>query len=515
MNKTLLRYYLFAPLCLASAFQALAQQELNWRADFTATAGTGEFAPYHISSLRHGRISSARNAQAEIALWRKMDPEKRIDYEYGVDLIGTHASSVDYQHYIHATGEWAWHSMRPASFRIQQLYAKFKWRSLYVLLGLREHESYLLNNRLSSGDLTLSGNARPMPELSVGIMDFHDIPHTRGALQIQGVFAYGKRMDNKWWREHFNYYNRHLSQGEWYNYKHLYFRTNPTQPFSVTFGAQAAAEFMGTSYHYRKGEIHKVLHHVDGFDAFIKTIIPIADGGESFYTGNHLGSMDIMARYALRSGHQLKAYVSWPWEDGSGIGKLNGWDGLWGLEYKSPVRGPINGVVLEYLNFTNHSGPIQYQPSDWAGNTMGGLASGGDDYYNNGMYNAYAYYGQSIGSPAFMAPIYNIDGYNQYVGNIMRGFHLGLEGSVTPSIDYVFKCSYRKAWGSGYINLPVPIKLTSFMLGADMRVPDVKGLSLRGQVEIDRGTMPGNAFGALMGVRYEGLFNFTGRKGKL
>ena len=59
-------------------------------------------------------------------------------------------------------------------------------------------------------------------------------------------------------------------------------------------------------------------------------LLPSKDGGEGFVSGNHLGTWDIKAGYAFANGSELSAYCSRLWEDGSGIGKLNGWDGLSG-----------------------------------------------------------------------------------------------------------------------------------------------------------------------------------------
>ncbi|MDE5649607.1 MAG: capsule assembly Wzi family protein, partial [Duncaniella sp.] len=190
-----------------------------------------------------------------------------------------------------------------------------------------------------------------------------------------------------------------------------------------------------------------------------------------------------------------------------GIGKLNGWDGLWGIEYKSTTKGILNGAVIEYMDYTNQSGPIHFAPADHDGVTITGHASGADDYYNNTAHRSYANYGMAIGSPAFMAPIYNLNGYPAFMANAMRGIHVGVEGAVTDDIDYRVKAGYRKAWGSGKVLLPVPINSTSVMVEAVWRVRNLKGLSVTGQIEVDRGSMPCNMAGALVSVRYDGVLN--------
>lgn len=489
-----------------SVLCAKAEYPLNYEVSLTAGAGNGDFAPYYILSMRNGRFSSADNIQAEASVWRPLGMSGRFAYGFGVDVIGGHASGVDYERYDLPEEKWIVHTMRPSSVRLQQLYGIVRYRSVFLSAGMREHGSALLNQRLTSGDLVESGNARPIPEVRMGFIDFQDIPFTGGWLQIQGEVGYGKMLDDDWWRDHYDYYSGSLAQGQLYNYKRCYFRTRPSERFSVTFGMQAAGEFGGHTTFYNRGKVWRYEERSADFKTIMRMLLPAGEGGENFYVGNHLGSWDLKARYRLSGGHELSGYFSWPFEDGSGIGKQNGWDGLWGIEYKAPAEGGIiSGAVIEYLDFTNQSGPIHFNPADWSGTTITGHTSGSDDYYNNVSYNSYAYYGQSIGTPALMAPVYNTDGYNRYVANVMRGFHIGIEGTIVPGVDYLLKGGYRKAWGNGYFMLPAPIHLTSVMAEVTWQPQRVKGLSVNASVEVDRGDMPANAFGAMVSVRYDGL----------
>lgn len=491
-------------MAFSFALSAAAEFPMNYEGALTVGAGSGDFAPFYISSLRHGRFTQAENLQAEARLWHEMDYDQRFSFGFGADFIGGYASAVDYERYDKANDSWFSHSERPSAFRIQQLYGEMKYRSVFLLAGMKEHGSAILPQSLTSGDPVHSGNTRPLPEVRMGFWDFQNIPFTRGWIQISGEVAFGKMMDNDWWRDHYNYYGYHISRNELYNYKRCYFRTKPTEPFSVTFGMQAVAIFGGETTYYRNGEIIDEEKNRVGIKDFFKMILPLEDGGEGYISGNHIGSWDIKARYNLKNGAELSAYCSWLWEDGTGIGKFNGWDGLWGLGYKSKSSGLVNGAVIEYLDFTNQSGPIHFDPNDKPGATVPDHVAGADDYYNNALRNSYAYYGQSFGTPAMMAPIYNRDGYPGFVGNCLRGFHIGIEGELSNSLDYRLKAGYRKAWGSGKFLLQTPIHETAVMLETNWH-PErlVKGLSLNVQVELDRGTMPGNAFGALVGVRYK------------
>lgn len=393
---------------------------------------------------------------------------------------------------------------------IQQLYGELKWRSLFLTIGLKQHGSALLDNALASGDLVESGNARPIPEVRAGFLDFQDIPLTNGWLQIQGEIAYGKMTDNGWLRDHYNYYNHFLTLGTYYHYKRLYFRTRPSERLSVTFGMQAAGQFSGTINRYRDGEIWKTTERPfrfrDLWDMFI------TKGEETYYKGNHLGSWDMKARYRLNGGDEICAYFQWPWEDGSGIGKLNGFDGTWGLEWRKKGRGPVSGAVVELLYFMNHSGPLHWDPEDNVGSNVPGHTDGSDNYYNHVDYNGYANYGMCIGSPVFPGPIYNRDGYMAFVDNRLRGFHVGVDGSLSPRIDYRVLAGYREAFGTGYTPRKSPAHNTSAMAEATWRPTWLDGLSVNCQIAVDRGNIYGDQFGVSLGVTYNGALDLKKRK---
>lgn len=495
---------LVAGLTLAVPTLASAELPISYEGRLSVGVGSGDFAPHYISSLQHGRFTQSRSVQAEARLWHEVDYGQRFSFGFGLDMIGDYSSSVGYERYDRESDSWSVRQERPDVFRIQQLYGEIKYRSVFFQLGMKEHGSEILPQSLTSGDLVMSGNARPIPEIRVGFWDFQNIPFTFGWIQISGVVAYGKMMDNAWWRDHYNYYNYHLAQNEIYNYKRCYFRTKPSMPLSFTFGMQAVAIFGGSNRWYQQGEVVIDDKYKAGIKEFIKMMLPIRDGVEGAYTGNHLGSWDIKGRYLLRDGSEVSAYCSWPWEDGTGIGKRNGWDGLWGLGYKAKAGGLVSGAVVEYLDFTNQSGPVHFAPSDNPGTTVPEHASGADDYYNNASHNSYAYYGQSIGTPVMMAPIYNRDGYPGFIGNSLRGFHIGVEGELSPSVGYRLKGGYRKAWGSGKFMLKTPLHETAVMAEVDWHPKRLlRGLSLNMKMELDRGTMPGNAFGVLVGARYK------------
>ena len=93
---------------------------------------------------------------------------------------------------------------------IQQAYIDVRYKWLGLFAGSREKGAPLLNNALSSGDMTWSGNARPIPQIMVGIPEYlYILPR----LAIKGEISYGWFTDNK-------YQERKVGAGYWYTKRH-------------------------------------------------------------------------------------------------------------------------------------------------------------------------------------------------------------------------------------------------------------------------------------------------------
>ncbi len=479
---------------------------VGYGARITAWKSSGDFAPHYMAANRYGTLTMASGTT--LALMAGSGPlakDRRWDIAFGVEAIGGYRSEASYKRYSPLLDGFVSEGRRPNAVRLQQLYAEAKWRSLFASFGMKERGSAMLDDNLSSGDLVHSANTRPIPQLRVGFLDFVDIPLTRGELQVEGNVAYGRLADDGWWESHFNHYNGHIATDTWYLYRRIYFRTSAAHRLGVTFGAQCVSQFGGSTDYYSHGEIERVQKRGLRFADFFKVFFPTDAGDEDFRIGNTLGSWDLKATYRLNDGSRVAAYFQWPWEDGSGMAKRNGWDGLYGLEYHAGSGCPVvSGAVIEYLDLTNQSGPMHWAPGDFPGTTVTGEARGADNYYNNSYYNSYAYFGQTIGSPMVMGPVYNRDGYMQMIGNRMRGVHGAVAGFIGPRWQWRVMAGWRKAYGNGFEPL-IPARHTVSAMAEGRWSPKrVEGLTLSMQAAIDRGQLPCNSFGMALSALYTG-----------
>ncbi len=472
---------------------------------------SSDFAPYYLSANRDGTLTQANGLAARVYLTHGMNLSERFSYGYGVDLIGQWTSATDYLRYS-PEQEWQTNSQRPAWGWIQQLYGELKYRGVFLTVGAKEMNRSIIDNGLNSGDLVMSDNARPIPQIRAGFIDFQNVPLTNGWLQIQGELAYGKFTDSDWLDNHYYRYNSFVTTGSYMHYARCYFRSNPSKHFVVTVGMQHATQFGGTWTIWKEGKVLAEHKMSVKFKDVINAFLPWKGGGSgdtegdsAYYSGNHLGSWDLKLTYTFNNGSSLEGYLQSPWEDGSGIGKQNGFDGVWGLHYHTARNiSWIKDIVVEYIDFTNQSGPMHWAPADFDGTQVSAEATGGDDYYNNYMYNGWCNYGMSIGSPFVKSTIYNTDGYLRYTDNRMRGVHLGAQGNLSESVGWKMLWSYRRSWGTPLSPRIAAVSDTSMELECSWNMPYLKGLSLSGALAWDAGKLYGNNFGGLLSLRYCG-----------
>ena len=345
---------------------------------------------------------------------------------------------------------------------LQQCYANLTWKSFFLEAGTREQQQVVRDNLLSVGSFVKGTNAKPIPQIHIGTNGFWTVPYTKSWLQINFDFGYGKFLDSKYREDKFfqaGDVNEAYTTGAYYHQKHLYFRSNPTKPFFVTIGIEHAVQFGGTHHKMINGELISKKKPTN-LKAFWKVILPLGDShyfeneaGEDWVYGNHIGVMTYQIGWNINKNHQLQAYLDNPFEDGSGIRKGNGWDGLWGLQYSNKTSGRqyVRGAVFEYFQTTNQCGPLHFDGGDYPEPFRSQLkdkVTGNDNYYNHDFYDGYSHYGMTPGIALITSPIYNKDGYTSYRDTRVKAWHLGVNGEITDRLSYLVKGSYREGWGT-------------------------------------------------------------------
>ena len=499
--------------CLA-ALSLNAQVDVKYCVGVEANTGDKELTPHYMMSNHEGVFTQQHQALAYAGVTMRPAVDNKFTWRVGLSAYAGWASDATYRRYDVEKQTGVDNEQHPARAWIQTAYVQGRYRCLQATLGAKTERSEIVNHTLSSGDLVRSNNARPMMGLNAGFTQFENIPLTNGWVQIKGQVGYYRTGDDKWLENHHNNCNPFVTTDYWVNYKYVYFRTNPDKPFMVTGGMQAACQFGGEYTRYEEGRAIETLKQKADAEAFFKALLPSSGGnnpGDQYYEGNHLGTWDIALSYRLPSDHVLRAYYQSPWEDGSGIGKRNGFDGLWGLEYYNPYRAIVKEAVIEYIDLTNQSGPIHYAPGDHEGTTLTAEATGADNYYNNYAFNGWQSRGMAIGSPMALSPIYNRDGFIQFTDNLVRGVHLAVLGYISADWLYLVKAGYRKSWGTPTLPRAKALDLTSLLAQVQWE-PQEKPFYISGTVALDRGSLGmGDNFGARISIGYRGNLTIGGK----
>ncbi len=443
--------FLFACIMLIPSI-AKAQDSLGTHITYDLTAetavGTGDYTAYQLVTNRHHTLGTRANTG-----YLRGAINVAHNFTENLKLTG----AVDALASIHADHKTY----------LQQCYINLSYKSFFIEAGSREEPQVVRDNLLSIGSFVKGTNAKPIPQVHFGTNGFWCIPYTKDWVQIDFDFGFGKFMDSNYREEMFKRaetVNNQYATGAYYHQKHLYIRSNPTKPIFVLVGIEHAVQFAGTSHHYVNGVLADKKKNAS-LKACWEVVLPLGDSDyfkndamEDWVYGNHIGVMTYQIGWNINENHQVQAYLDNIFEDGSGIRKGNGWDGLWGLQYSNKTSGRqlVRGAVVEYFQSTNQSGPLHWDKGDYPEpirSQITDLVTGNDEYYNHAFYDGYSHYGMTPGIALITSPIYNKDGYTSFRNNRVKALHLGINGELTDHLSYLVKGSYREGWGTYYVPL--------------------------------------------------------------
>lgn len=356
----------------------------------------------------------------------------------------------------------------------------------------------LINSRLSSGELTWSGNSKPIPQIMIGIPEYlYLLPR----LAIKGEISYGWFTDSNWMEDHTN-----LAAGGWYtknikyHHKEGFVRIGvPGGKWQLDFGMTLDTQFGGQMV-----TASGVTDLGNTLKDYFRIFIPGSAGDDKpandalFYQGNFVGTEQIRGTYRGKE-VAVSLYLDNYFEDFSAMGKQNGWDGLWGLELKFKRFRPINNIVLEYLQTTNQSGPLHglHEPEEGPVHKTGGS----DNYYNNGLYPGWAHWGMANGNPLLRSPIYNENGTLSFKYNRVKAVHLGWSGEISDEWEYMAKLTMNRTWGThGAPTLDILENFSAYA-AFQYRPAKLKTWAFHASLGLDTGDIYGDNFGFQLKVR--------------
>ena len=391
---------LFLLLTLFYATPALQAQALQYRVAFLAAGADDDTLPFWLTANRYGTVDpQGSNAITRLSLERPFSKPQGWDYAFGVDILGR--ASEHQTVYAH------------------QLYARLRYGPFQLTVGRKEETSGLVDSSLSVGSMTWSGNATPVPKISIAVPEYTPIPGTAGFMAFKGYLAHG-------WLD-----KDRFVESAFVHEKYLFLRFFVPEDFPVHGHA-------GIVHNVTWGGTHPVIGPLpQDLDAFIRVFT--AQRGDTLDTTATLGNTIATYEFGLTvntSSIAAMAYRQFYLEDKPhALNWRNPWDGLWGvsLKFKNTPR-LITGLLWEHVN-TKRQG-AKYSE---------GELKGKDSYYFNSIYRSgWTYHGRTIGLPLLFADRQR----RSVANNIVIAHHVGLEGAFGSRIRYKAFFTYSRNYGS-------------------------------------------------------------------
>lgn len=478
---TYLRVIFFIAFLFISSYILYAQfiNTLSYKTESGIIFSKGKYTPLWLISNNQGFSSlNKSNGYLTTGIFCSYENTKNFTYELGLELSGAYNYT--------------------SSFFVHQAYAGIKYRSLEISLGSKERYGELKNSLLSSGGMLFSGNARPIPQIRIGIPEYTFILPTMDWLQIKGHVAYGRFTDDNF-QEDFAKGKSKYNKVVLYHSKALFVKIGREEsPLIFQGGLEMSAQFGGKIYYPdgRKVDIPSRLKD------YLKVFVPMS--GDELTTGadqvnvygNHLGSWHASLKYR-REDWSIRAYYEHFFEDHSQMFWEYGWkDGLIGVEIKFPQNPFIGNLVYEYIGTKDQSGPFLHDATEHIPDQV----SANDNYYNHVTYSSWQHWGMGIGNPLLIAPLYNEDGNLSFRSNRMKAHHIGFNGEPTKEITYRILFSHARHWGTYHNPLPDVKYNRNGLVEVSYTPEKLKYWTVSAAIGVDRSNLIGNSTGGMVTI---------------
>lgn len=531
---------ILATLLLTIGTPSKAQNEstLSYVIQYNNHFTDGKNAPYWFTALRQGMSNVARNdgyTRVGLLGQGKLGNKGEVTYKVGADIrIGeTYTNSLN----------------RGREILFQQAYIEADWRILRLTIGSKERFSETCNDNLldgttlgtnlaniyfpnlyslpasnlGSGNLSFSGNSRPIPQVRIEIPRYTPFPGTKGWLHVRGHISYGMLTDENFQEEHTQKMpSERYGKNILYHSKAGFVRIGKAEKFPLLFegGLEMHTQFGGDIYTHADGKILSMPHSLADY---WKAFIPLSGSDatpekeQTNISGNQIGSW--YAAFIIPTKNvDIKLYGEHLFEDFSQLfffeyqsdrnGKKNviyyPWkDFLIGIRLtnKSSKIPFITSVQYEYLTTRDQSGALYHDPSDHFSEQM----DGADNYYNHGIYPGWSHWGMGIGNPLIISPAYNSNGTLQFRSNRLIAHNAGINGTLDKWFPLAYRLQYTYSENRGSYSHPFADKRYSTSLLAEFICAPAKS-NWTGMLSLgyDKSSYIGNNSGVMFTLSYTG-----------
>lgn len=406
--------------------------------------------------------------------------QRRFDWGFGAEVVGTAGTT------------------RP--LLLPEAYAKIRFGAVELWAGRRREVLGILDTTLTSGGISWSGNALPIPKIQLAVPDYQPLKFLGSFVALKGFYAHG-------------WFNAPYIRGAYLHQKALYGRFGkPAARLHLHLGLVHHVQWGGEADYLKTSPFAVDGKLTTDFRDYLRGVVlgKISDEQRNGrYTGfdgenrigNHVGHYDIALDLRLRSG-SLLFYNQHPFEDTSGLLFLNLPDGLYGLRWRNERGGTVGlrlrRVLLEWVYTKSQAG----SSFDIAGSRF----KGGDNYFNHSQYvQGWSYFDRGLGTPFLPLASEVVPGLGSgglfFPNNRVEAYHAGVEALLNGRVELTAKISYSRSFGTYTVPFSELIPQVSSLLDVRVPVSWLGGANLTGRMAWDSGRLYPPTFGAYLGLR--------------
>lgn len=344
---------------------------------------------------------------------------------------------------------------------------------------------------LSSGSMSISGNAEPIPLVQLATPDFVALPFTGDRVGVLGGISQG-------WIPGDRFVENPLLHEKW-----AYLQLGKKEEGLVAYGGLVhQVTWAGSSDFLSDQNQPAGVSLANFWRAFFSS----GGGSDSPTTdqknalGNTVGIWDLGLTMNLSSETAIRGYYHHFFEGRGSFEWNNGLDGLFGLGLELPELFPgfPTKLLFERVKTTYQSGPLHAVVDD-DGDTL--ILGGRDSYYHNGIYqNGWSHKNRILGTPLFV--LIGEDEDARVASNRIEARHLAIAGNVSSSMDYrllLTRVRHRPAYASESIVTEEENGLVQWHglleLGHTLRIGNKDELRVAAAIGSDYGQVYEDSFG--------------------
>ncbi len=427
--------------------------------------------PHYFNSNNWGVLSSFQQSQALIQTGAKYQFIDNRNFKLKAGVSAVFKNNID------------------ESFLHEAYLDMVLFKTIDFSLGKETYSPLSYNDTIMVGGFMRNSNARPIPRAQIGFWNYVPLRFLNNRIAIKGGLSHGILNDDRTSVGKSNSADDLQVHEKWAYIKVM------LKAFQPYVGLYHGALLGGT-----RPDGTKI--PVDYWSTFFgKGSSKIGGGEATNAAGAHDGFWDFGCYFDNDLGEFL-VYMQKPYADGSGLKLYNfrNHDYKIGTLIKFTHGSFINSINLEIFktNYQSGSGvpdpiyPAEYDPDQHMfllsditdydefmlrvygeyqedGFTKdevkdylreqnhGKYYSGRDDYNNNGTYyNGWTYNKQAMGFPLYhtiwqvnaYAPDWQPNGHLAFINNRVKGFHIGMDGTISKKMNYIFKATYSNNFGA-------------------------------------------------------------------